>query len=393
MEDGMDDRMTPLDAALRQVPLGDVGRLTPAQRETLELVRHATTSTASMARMTDAAAALAAVEARQRLLPDGTGADHIVRAAMHASLVRARRQLEEARAVHAATQEQARRADALGRPAGCWCLGLGGRGVVVVGDEGGPPRWSEWCVCPEAAAGQGYWAAIDAEWDRHQAAEEAAAREETIQRRLREARLTGELLHWSFESFPAGSGHQPLVADLQAWVARERFPLAEGYLHGRGLYLVGRAGRGKTGLAVATLRRWIEQGGAGRFIVPASYFDALRASFDSDDPYEKAEATRLRRDVHEAPLLVLDDFGAEGSSEWVARCTFEILNYRMNAERPTIITSNHPIEVAVGWLAARQKDPEAAAERLTSRLLKMCEVMKLAGGVDLRVGAPVLTGR
>jgi DNA replication protein DnaC len=136
---------------------------------------------------------------------------------------------------------------------------------------------------------------------------------------------------------------------------------------------------------VAPLHYWIDQGGSGRFIIPAEYFESLRAGFHASDEEAQREAARLIRDAHGTGLLVLDDFGAERPSPWVAEQTYLTLNSRMNEERPTVITSNFTPEQAVERLApGHSAEDRVTADRLTSRLRKLCTVVHLAGGRDLR---------
>ena len=59
----------------------------------------------------------------------------------------------------------------------------------------------------------------------------------------------------------------------------------------------------------------------------------------------------------EADLLVLDDLGAEKTSEWVEETLNLIVNTRYNERRATIFTSNYPD------LAARREPGSRHAPR------------------------------
>ncbi|MGQ9826036.1 MAG: ATP-binding protein, partial [Desulfotomaculales bacterium] len=69
-------------------------------------------------------------------------------------------------------------------------------------------------------------------------------------------------------------------------------------------------------------------------------------------------------------LVVLDELGAEKSSEWVTERLYVIINARYNEMLPTIITSNlemEELEALPGW------------ERIVSRLFEMCHLVKVDG--------------
>ena len=82
----------------------------------------------------------------------------------------------------------------------------------------------------------------------------------------------------------------------------------------------------------------------------------------------------------EADLLVLDDLGAEKTSEWVQETLGLVINTRYNARRATIFTSNlvDPID---------NDDPNSfmfqLGARTRSRLLEMCDWVEIQGA-DVR---------
>ena len=76
-----------------------------------------------------------------------------------------------------------------------------------------------------------------------------------------------------------------------------------------------------------------------------------------------------------ADLLVLDDLGAEKTSEWVEETMNLIVNTRYNERRLTIFTSNYPD-------IPDDTDPNSlllprSARRMRSRLHEMCEFVVL----------------
>lgn len=382
--------MESLGSALSHLFHGDEHRLSPQERSRLSLLDLPTATTHSE-ELAAARATLARIDqqiAARAGKPPAT-ADGL--------LLAGRRDAEtQVAALEArAAQFQERARIQATRPAGCWCLGLGGRGILTF-DDAGEKLWSHPCGCPEGRAVQRRIAREDAAWAAQRTAEAAAAETADHARRLTESRIPYDMREWSFASLCAIAPRRAGAARfLREWATLSRFPVQDGARRGTGVFLTGRKGVGKTSLAVSMLRHWIDQGGWGRFVVPVEYFDTLRASFHSDDPDLLAEAARLERDVQRAQLLVLDDLGAERTSPWVAERVFRIVNTRMNEQRPMIITSNYTIEETARRICAHHEGSTTAVERLHSRLRKVCNIVTLAsaeGDVDdLRLRA-VQTG-
>ena len=86
----------------------------------------------------------------------------------------------------------------------------------------------------------------------------------------------------------------------------------------------------------------------------------------------------------EAELLVLDDLGAEKTSEWVEETMNLIVNSRYNDRRPTVFTSNYD-------LLDDRLDPDSLTARvgfrMCSRLHEMCEFLETRGA-DYRQAGP-----
>jgi len=87
-----------------------------------------------------------------------------------------------------------------------------------------------------------------------------------------------------------------------------------------------------------------------------------------------------------ADLLVLDDLGAEKTSEWVEETMNLIVNTRYNERRPTIFTSNYAD-------IPDDTDPNALlfriGHRMRSRLHEMCEFIVMDGADYLVIGRPI----
>jgi len=147
----------------------------------------------------------------------------------------------------------------------------------------------------------------------------------------------------------------------------EAFPAAN-----VGLFLEGQPGVGKTHLAVAVLKHVIERTGArGLFYDTRDLLRVIRSTYD---PSIRTTELEVLRPVMTADLLVLDDLGAEKTSEWVDETMNLIVNTRYSERRVTLFTSNYqdiPDDTDPNALVFR------IGARMRSRLHEMCDFVIL----------------
>ena len=72
-------------------------------------------------------------------------------------------------------------------------------------------------------------------------------------------------------------------------------------------------------------------------VVAPDLLDHLRAAYDDD-----SEVTFDARwdAVRTVDLLALDDFGAQSDTAWAREKLYQLVNYRVNNDLPTVVTSN-----------------------------------------------------
>ncbi|GAI59380.1 unnamed protein product [marine sediment metagenome] len=99
--------------------------------------------------------------------------------------------------------------------------------------------------------------------------------------------------------------------------------------------------RGKTHLAIAICRRWIERGIPAKYAYVPLIFEELRRGFreDGDRSYE-ARFDRFKN----IPLLVLDDLGTENRTPWVQEKMDIIVDYRLVQGLHLVVTTNTPMD-------------------------------------------------
>lgn len=168
----------------------------------------------------------------------------------------------------------------------------------------------------------------------------------------------------TLDSFP---GPAEIVARLRGWLDGP----AE-----RWLYLHGDVGRGKSGLAVALLRALVERGASGLFVVVPDLLERIRRTYRTRDAAEASEAD-VMASLYDVEVLVLDDLGAERTTDWVQERLFLVVGHRHDAHRRTILTSNLDL-AELG---------ERLHKRTASRIDELSEVIHMQGPNLRRRGA------
>lgn len=200
-----------------------------------------------------------------------------------------------------------------------------------------------------------------------------AARDEEEQRRTAERvgrRIQAQLAGCHIPPKFSGASFDTLhpVHNPKAFKACQRLA-EEGRYDGRmGLILTGAPGNGKTSLAIASLRRFVERTEGED---PASFWNVnhslqtIRQSFDEDRRQEGSSIL----DVCRASFIVLDDFDKVGRvTAWVEEQFYALINGLYVEERRVIVTTN---------LSARRL-LEMLDDSLASRLMEMCTEVAMA---------------
>ena len=135
---------------------------------------------------------------------------------------------------------------------------------------------------------------------------------------------------------------------------------------GRGLWLYGDVGTGKTTLAMLVSKTALEAGHS------VAIYSLPRLLAEIRDTYEEGSRhsyTDLLDRLAEVDLLHVDDVGTEKTSPWVLEQLYAIVNARYEEQRSIVLTTNLDREAL-----AEQINP-----RTVSRLEEMCEELPLFG--------------
>ncbi len=159
----------------------------------------------------------------------------------------------------------------------------------------------------------------------------------------------------SFDRPPVTQIAAHVVEEIRRYVAA----LDERLDCGRGIWLMGDVGTGKTSLAMLISKAALERGrSVAIYSLPKLLYE-LRKTYD-----DSSEMTYLGlvESLASVDLLHIDDVGAERSNEWVLEQLYTIINARYEEERSVIITTNlEPAELE-----------QQITERTVSRLTEMC---------------------
>lgn len=136
-----------------------------------------------------------------------------------------------------------------------------------------------------------------------------------------------------------------------------------------GLFITGGTGLGKTFLCSAICLALSENGIVSLYSTYSDLLTGIKAGFDDANSH----ATPLAEMARQVPVLILDDLGAEYTTDFATSCLFDIINHRRNERLPLVVSSNLTLSDV-----AKRYD-----QRICSRLGEVCETLPLYG-TDIR---------
>ncbi len=159
------------------------------------------------------------------------------------------------------------------------------------------------------------------------------------------------------------------VAEVRSYVDK----LDESLDSGRGLWLFGDTGTGKTTLAMLVSKAALEAGRSVAIYSLPKLLARIRRTYDSEPGGDNYLAFFER--LTAVDLLHIDDLGAEKRSDWVLEQLYALINERYEAQRSVLVTTNLPHEELEDQIGSRT----------VSRLSQICDEVPLFGA-DRRYG-------
>jgi DNA replication protein DnaC len=153
------------------------------------------------------------------------------------------------------------------------------------------------------------------------------------------------------------------VTEVQAYIDELDKRLADG----RGLWLFGDTGTGKTTLAMLISKAALEAGRTVAIYSLPKLLARIRRTYDSE-PNGESYLSFFER-LTSVDLLHLDDVGAEKRSDWVLEQLYALVNERYEDRRSILITTNLP----------HPELEEQIGSRTVSRLTEMCDEIEVLG--------------
>lgn len=136
--------------------------------------------------------------------------------------------------------------------------------------------------------------------------------------------------------------------------------------YGKGLFLHGNFGCGKTYLISALFNELAKLNLKSVIVYWPEYLRSLKASFQSSS---NDEFKNKFNEVKYAKFLLIDDLGAEGVTSWSRdEILGTILQYRMQEHLPTFITSNLDIKELDEHLSGGSKQEKVKSKRIIERI-------------------------
>ena len=147
-------------------------------------------------------------------------------------------------------------------------------------------------------------------------------------------------------------------------------------IHQKGLYLYGNFGCGKTYLIASCFNELAKEGVKSAIVFWPEFLNDLKSSFNS---VNKNEFKNKYNAVKKAPILLIDDIGAELVTPWSRdEILCPLLQYRMEEKLPTFFTSNLNLDDLNAKLSITSKGDEVvSAGRVISRIKQLSDYQEM----------------
>jgi DNA replication protein DnaC len=136
---------------------------------------------------------------------------------------------------------------------------------------------------------------------------------------------------------------------------------------GKGMWLMGNTGTGKTTLGMLVAKTALAAGRTVAVYFTPKLLTQIRQTYQATDSEDAYDA--FFRRLTSVDLLYIDDLGSERHTDWVVEQLYALVNERYENQRSVLVTSNASQDVERG----RQRLEEQIGSRTVSRLIEICD--------------------
>lgn len=185
-------------------------------------------------------------------------------------------------------------------------------------------------------------------------AEEQELRKQKIESILGKSGIKKRYLSRTIDSFSVTAENKRSFEVATDYIKNFR----EYFTQGKGLYLEGPCGTGKTHLAIAIALAIINTGVPVICKTSIDILGDIKRCYERNSEVTEEEVLEAYKTVD---LLIIDDLGKEQVTEWSVPVLYSILNERYEALLPTIITTNYNTTALAEKLSAKGDAETATA--------------------------------
>jgi DNA replication protein DnaC len=143
--------------------------------------------------------------------------------------------------------------------------------------------------------------------------------------------------------------------------------LDENLSAGKGMWLMGNTGTGKTTLGMLVAKTALAAGRTVAVYFTPKLLTQIRQTYQATESEDAYDAFFKR--LTSVDLLYIDDLGSERHTDWVVEQLYALVNERYENQRSMLVTSNAGRDVEEG----RRQLAEQIGSRTVSRLIEICE--------------------
>jgi DNA replication protein DnaC len=136
---------------------------------------------------------------------------------------------------------------------------------------------------------------------------------------------------------------------------------------GRGMWLMGNTGTGKTTLGMLVAKSALAAGRTVAVYFTPKLLTEIRKTYQATESEDAYDAFFER--LTSVDLLYIDDLGSERHTDWVVEQLYALVNERYENQRSMLVTSNAGRDVEEG----RRELESQIGSRTVSRLIEICD--------------------